>query len=140
MNPNLPIASIMSKSPYTVKPSIKIFEIKTIFDHFDFHHLPVVENGKIIGIVSKLDCLNYYKKLSGTSTGKNFAYISDSNTRAQDIMSTDLTILQPKDTIGLAADIFLANKFHSIPVVEGEKLEGILTNHDLIEYAFKNNL
>jgi CBS domain-containing protein len=140
MNPNLPIAHIMSKLPYTIEPTTKIFEIKSIFEKFNFHHLPVVEKGSIIGMVSKEDCLSYYKKLSKNSTGKTFAHISEVNTRAQDIMATNLTMLEPSDSIGLAADIFLANKFHSIPIVEGNQLEGILTSYDLIEYAFKTNL
>ena len=44
--------------------------------------------------------------------------------------------LEPDDTIGLAADIFLANKFHALPVVEDERLVGIVTTHDLLKYSF----
>lgn len=44
--------------------------------------------------------------------------------------------LDPDDSIGLAIDIFLANKFHALPIVEDGALLGIVTTHDLLEYAF----
>ncbi len=46
-------------------------------------------------------------------------------------------VLEPEDTVGLAADIFLANKFHALPIVEDDVLTGILTIHDLLAYSYK---
>ena len=34
--------------------------------------------------------------------------------------------------------IFLANKFHSLPIVEDGKLTGMITAHDLLEYGFNS--
>jgi predicted transcriptional regulator len=44
--------------------------------------------------------------------------------------------LDPDDTVGLAADIFLVNRFHALPVVDGVDLVGIVTSHDLIALAY----
>ena len=54
-----------------------------------------------------------------------------------DIMTTKVVTLDPDDSIGLAADIFLANRFHALPIVEGKNLVGILTTYDLIKFCFQ---
>ena len=46
--------------------------------------------------------------------------------------------LDMEDTVGLAADIFMANKFHALPVVENNQLVGIVTTHDILLFAFQN--
>ena len=46
--------------------------------------------------------------------------------------------LDPEDSIGLAADTFLANKFHALPIVEDQVLVGLITTHDLLKYSFES--
>jgi len=58
--------------------------------------------------------------------------------RARDIMTAAPLFLDPDDTVGLALDIFLANKFHALPVVEDNILMGILTTHDILAYSINN--
>ena len=56
---------------------------------------------------------------------------------AREIMTTNPMVLDPDDSIGLAADIFLANKFHALPIVEQTELLGIITVHDLLAHCFE---
>ncbi|MBK7634741.1 MAG: CBS domain-containing protein [Saprospiraceae bacterium] len=56
---------------------------------------------------------------------------------ARDVMTQDPITLDTEDTIGLAADLFLSNKIHSVPVLNGDQLSGIITNHDLLKYCFR---
>ena len=56
----LSIKDMMIKKPLTISPDDTIFEVTQIFTHREFHSLPVVENGKLIGIVTTTDLLNYY--------------------------------------------------------------------------------
>jgi CBS domain-containing protein len=51
-------------------------------------------------------------------------------------MTTYPVFLEPDDTIDLAADIFLANKFHALPILDDGQLVGLLTTHDLIRHVF----
>ena len=60
--------------------------------------------------------------------------------RAKDIMSKSPLLLDPDDTIGLAADVFMTNKFHALPVVEDNALVGLVTTHDLLSYCFSSPL
>ncbi|MEP3389808.1 MAG: CBS domain-containing protein, partial [Reichenbachiella sp.] len=49
------------------------------------------------------------------------------------LMKRPITI-GPEGTISEAADIFLKNHFHALPVVDGTRLVGIVTSTDLLKY------
>ena len=57
MNPNTPISAIMTTSLVTVSPVVSVAEINRIFEEYSFHHIPVVENGALVGIISKQDLM-----------------------------------------------------------------------------------
>ena len=54
------------------------------------------------------------------------------------MMTKEPMTIEPEDTLGLAADIFKANKFRALPVLEGKELVGIVTPYDLMQYAFND--
>ena len=124
MNPSLAISEVMTRQVVTIHETGSVQEAKEHFEAYSFHHLPVVDDiGKICGIVSMLDLPN--------ATQNGITEISQ-------IMTPDPTTLEENDSIGLAADIFLANSFHAIPIMDDNELVGILTTHDLIKFAYKD--
>lgn len=137
MNPNRPIRDIMTTELVTIKPETTALEMKSIFERHGFHHLLVVGKGeKLVGIVSKSDFLklNHFFSLDqslGNTSDKRQAQFC-----AEDIMTKHPLSLDPEDTIGLAADIFLVNRFHALPIVEDERLAGLVTTHDLLLFSY----
>ena len=137
MNPNNPISSIMTTNLVTVSPDDFLSRVTKIFESHEFHHVPVVKEGKkLVGIISKEDFqkMNYYFFEKMADNNGNARH--KDGLRASDIMTPYPLNIDPDDTIGLAADIFLANRFHALPVIEDGILVGIVTSHDLIRYAF----
>lgn len=131
-----PIREIMTTRLTTVAPDTPIRDIQDIFAHNNFHHLPVTEPGsRLVGIISREDFRIFYQNLSANSSGPTWVRKQLEHRCAKDIMTAAPLCLDPDDTIGLAADIFLANKFHALPVVEDELLMGILTTHDILAYS-----
>jgi len=84
-----------------------------------------------LGIISREDFYKVAFVLSTEGAKERFNKLE-----ARDIMTKYPLHLDPEDSIGLAADIFLANKFHALPIVEDGKLAGIVTSHDLLAYSF----
>jgi CBS domain-containing protein len=128
----------MTTNLVTVSPDDYLGHVTKIFESHGFHHIPVVKGGsKLVGIISKDDFqkMNYYffEKMAKDNGNAN---LKDGGLRASDIMTPYPLSIDPEDSIGLAADIFLANRFHALPVIEDDQLVGIVTSHDLIEYAF----
>lgn len=104
-----------------------------------FHHLPVVdEDGLLEGIISKMDLVNlaHGRTLFTVSdrTGLNKTYFR--TLRIRDIMTCDVEILAPDDTIEDAMRLFSKNLFHAIPIVKKGKLMGIVSTYDLLEKAY----
>lgn len=138
MNPNTPIESIMSTRLVTVRPPTPLEEVAGIFAKNTFHHLPVTDGqGILVGIISRQDFAkaNYLLASKGDKSPSKLSGIC-----AADLMSIYPMSLLPEDSIGLAADIFLANKFHALPVLEGGILVGLITTHDLIAHCFNSPL
>lgn len=139
MNPNTLIREIMTTNLVTIPPDEKIKVIKPLFEKNNFHHLLVVdEQNKLVGIISKEDFYKFTYTLTLQTTGHTWSNIKYETIRASDIMTNSPFVLDPEDTIGLAADLFLNNRFHALPVVEFNELVGILTTFDLMKYAYKS--
>jgi CBS domain-containing protein len=132
MNPNLPIQSIMTSELVTVKAGEPLTVIRQVFEKNRFHHIPVIgESGNLLGIISREDFYKVAYVMSIDGQPDRFGQLT-----VEDIMTKYPLHLDPDDSIGLAADIFLANKFHALPIVEDGKLTGLVTSHDLLAYSF----
>ena len=136
MNPNILVSEIMTQMPVTVVSTAVLTEINRVFEEHSFHHLPVVDRGSLVGIISRQDFLQMQHVLSSGWNGTVKASSSYENFLAKDVMTEYPMCLSPDDTVGLAADIFLTNKFHALPILEDQILVGIVTSHDLLDYAF----
>ena len=141
MNPNITVQEIMTTNPVTVQPDTSLNSLREMFAKHSFHHLPVTgPRGELLGIISREDFYKVAYVLSieasrSANTKAHFQHLS-----AEDIMTKYPLQLGPEDTIGLAADIFLANKFHALPIVEEGQLVGIVTAHDLLAHCFASPL
>ena len=135
MNFNNTVASIMTPNPVTVSPNTPINEIHILFEKNKFHHLPVMEKGVLKGIISKSDYLKIRHMLAYTWSGEIVIRDLYAKMCAADIMTYEPLKIESADTIGLAADIFLANSLHALPVVDDGELVGIITSHDVLAFA-----
>ncbi len=137
MNPNHPVKNIMTSNPMTININDPLESVKNIFENNDFHHIPVVDAGsKVVGIISREDWLKRLNQMAMETTGQTWIDIQYKHQPVKEIMTSQPVSIDPDDSIGLAADIFLANTFHALPVIEDNQLLGILTSHDLLKYAY----
>lgn len=130
----------MTKSPVVVTPATPIDQIHNLFEINNFHHLPVLSHGKVVGMISKNDYLKVLHMLTYSWSGVPGIKEMYKNICAADIMSGSPIVIEPTDTIGLAADIFLANTIHALPVIDEGELVGIVTSHDLLSHAYQSIL
>lgn len=133
----MPVSKIMSKNLTTVQEDSTLGHIKACFEKNHFHHLPVIKAGQqLVGIISKEDFSRAAYLISVNTGGATYSKLEYSSISAKDIMTTYPVFLEPDDTIDLAADIFLANKFHALPILDDGQLVGLITTHDLIRHVF----
>lgn len=136
------VSEIMTHYLITVTPTTTLDKVNEIFLNHDFHHLPVVEGTRLEGIISRSDvdrvssCVDlFHTKANELYNEKLFKSLL-----AEEIMTPKAVVLAPDDSIGYAATLFARNTFHALPVVVEEKLVGMITTFDLIEYMFNTKL
>lgn len=126
---NEPISSIMTRDLYTVTPDDSLEKVKEIFSEKQIHHMPVVvEEDELVGLITTSDLL-----------WLNESFDSYKYVKVDRVMTKKLAVLEPDDKIGTAAQVFLRNWFHALPIVKAgtKKLLGIVTTFDILSYSFK---
>jgi len=132
MKQRVPVSQIMSKELITLTQKDSLYDAENLFKKHNIRHLPVVENKKLVGVVSYSDLLKIsYVDVTEEDDIESVVY--DTYTVTQLIAKTPLSIL-PSSTVKEAAEILSKHSFHSIPVVENEELVGIVTTTDLLNY------
>lgn len=122
---NEKVETIMIKKLVTLGPDSTVAHAIDIFKNKRIHHIPVVDEGKLVGLVTTYDLWNKQVEPSKFET-----------TTIKSIMSVKLVKLEPTDKIGTAAELFLDNRFHALPVVQDGFLVGLVTTFDVLRYEF----
>ena len=103
----------------TISPESSIETVQDIMENESVSGLPVMENEKIVGIISKRDVRPFLK--------------SDSKKLVKDIMTSDVVTIKENITSEEALDIAYENKVERLPVVSDDgDLVGILTIKDIL--------
>ncbi len=123
------IREIMHKNPITIPPETPLFEAYKIMQEKNIRHLPVLENGKLIGIVTDRDL-----RLATSQLAEKPFKPEDI---VKKIMSSPVQTTAPSDPIEIATKIMRELKISSLPVLENEKLVGIITGADLLDAMLK---
>ena len=93
-----------------------------------------VRGGELAGILSWTDFLRVSFGEFGNQDVRSLDAVLDHTRRLQDVMRTDVITMPISGTVRDAAAILSQGGFHSVPVVDGTRLAGIVTSSDLIHY------
>ena len=134
MKRNEPVSNIMSDKITAVQEGQPLSEVRHKMIDSNIHHIPVLSGKNLVGMVSFTDMMKLNVVINGADNHTIDAII-DQQFSIGDIMSTELTTLNDRDTIRQAAEVLSGNNFHAVPVTNSNsELQGIVTNSDLIRY------
>ncbi len=123
------VASIMTCKVVTAKINDSLSTICEIFEKTKFHHIFVVDNGNLIGVIS--DRILPAEKERDAAT---------MNKKAYEIMSRVAVTVDAKTSIEKASKLMLENNISYIPVVSPEGvIEGIVSWRDILKFYLKNH-
>lgn len=134
MNLDTPITHIMVTDPVTVEVGQSISDVCRALSSERFHHLPVLQAGRLIGMVSVSDLLDHGLASADAATTEIF----DRSLTIRKLMREDVITLGHRATVGEAARVLSAGGFHAVPVIdEAAHLRGLVTSTDLIAFILE---
>lgn len=128
------VRDLMTEQVFSVQPDEDVEELYNIMADKHVRHVPVVDSeGTLIGIVSHRDLIGSVfldsDVLPMAEQRDLFKAI-----KVEEIMHRGADSSSPDDSIDEAGRIMLEGKLGCLPVTEGDKLVGILTEADFVKY------
>lgn len=149
------VRDIMIKEIITIRPDETLKEVAEKLVERNISGVLVVENKKLVGVISEADILEHIRNTckqfdmvfiptplstlgiidfrEGKSKNMEEAYKKAGKTQVSEIMKTNLITVKPDEFAKDAAHLMVEKKIHRLPVVEDEKLIGIVTRGDIIK-------
>ncbi|MEM5772041.1 MAG: CBS domain-containing protein [Candidatus Aenigmatarchaeota archaeon] len=122
------VADIMNKRPKFVTPNTTVQEAAKIMSEFRIGSVIVIDNGKVVGILTERDILT---KL--VSKGER-----PETTLVKDIMTKKVHFINQKASLEDAANMMVKYEIKKLPVIDdNENLVGIITASDIIAFEKK---
>ena len=122
MRARVPVVEIMTPTPITIAPNATAAEAANQMREKDIGSLIVVERGEPIGIVTERD---FVTKVAASDRQPSRVFVKD-------IMTSPLVAIPPTEEVAEAAKLMSQRKIRRLPVIEGGKLVGMLTENDII--------
>jgi acetoin utilization protein AcuB len=134
MNWHTRVREVMTRNPVTVDIDDPPSRIQEVLGLSPFHHLIVMENGVVAGVISTID-------LARVSLG---VWVEDARTQqawldaaftVRELMTAEPDSINVDDPVKLAADRLAHGSYHCLPVLDdNSKLVGIVTSTDLLRW------
>jgi CBS domain-containing protein len=132
--------NIMSKNVLFAHQSHSFVRVARLLFEMNIHHLPVVDDhSNLVGIISSNDILKAYsfgisrlEKPDDETLNKKFSIL--------ELMTPNPLSVSPDASISEIAQLFIENRFHALPVVEGDKILGIITSWDVVKFFAENGV
>jgi CBS domain-containing membrane protein len=127
------VRDIMTTKVFTIGADKKAFVAKEIMEWAHIRHIPVVDSGNhVVGIISHRDILRASLSALGTrfAEAERRQHLSDEPALA--IMHHPVRTIAPDTSVQEAAGMMRQFKFGCLPVVEEERLIGIVTEYDIL--------
>lgn len=127
------VSDLMSTNLFTLKQTDSLKTARSLMNLARIRHIPIVdEPGSFLGLLTHRDILS--------STVSRFADVEqdiqdeiDSGIPVSEIMRTDVISVTPETRLRDAAELLFNHKYGCLPVVDGDKLVGIITEADFLK-------
>jgi len=143
----LTVKEIMTRDVCSVHEDTDLKELAALFVEHNYKTLPVVDGaGKLVGVVSQTDLIEQDKPLHIPTVISLFDWViylespkvfSDevrkvSARKVGEICAREVVTCTPETTVEELATLMVEHKIHLLPVLDGEKLVGVVARFDII--------
>jgi CBS domain-containing membrane protein len=129
-----PVNRIMSEPVLSVGPDESVRDMLQYFVAYPVHHLPVVKDNQVVGMISSADLmkLEFFLPPPGPARDK----LLNDRFKVSNVMRTPVVTVTEHETVQRAAELLAKSGFHCLPVVNtNDHLIGIVTTTDLMHHC-----
>ena len=126
------IKSRMTKNPFTISSNTTIADAVALFREKEFKRFPVVDNGKLVGVLTKGD-IQAVSPTKATSLSIFELNYLLSKLTVKDAMTKKVITIEADCLLEEAAVAMRKNKISTLPVMEKGELVGIITESDIFD-------
>ncbi len=131
MKSKMPVSTIMTKDLLILEAEDTLRDAESTFSNYSLRHAPVVSDGELVGMFSLIDL----KNIEDDALDRKRPY---QPTLVKHVMTHDPIHAQVNDNILEVATLFTEHDFHAIPILDGEKIVGIVSTTDIIRFFLEN--
>jgi CBS domain-containing protein len=118
------VSERMSRKVVFAEPEDHLQKVYTMILESGFSTFPVIRKKNLAGIISRRDLIS--------SRRVRFAIAQHNSTPVGDIMMKDVVTIAPDEPISAAAELIVKHDVSLLPVMDGERLVGVVNRHDVI--------
>lgn len=124
----------MTRRVITIARSASLRNAWDLMERFRIRHLPVIEGGKISGILSDRDL---YRAFPSITLIEDIGLLQKAldGIRVEKMMSRKLVVVEPHATLAHVAGVMNRRKLGCLPVVEKRVVLGIITSTDVLRWV-----
>ena len=137
MKKRTPISKIMTSNVIVVNHTDDLVKAEKLFKDYKIRHIPVVSGTEIKGMLSYTDLLRISFADAVYEDEQEVDTVVYNMFSIEQVMAKNLVSVSSNTTIKEVAEILSKKEFHALPVVDNNKLVGIVTTTDLINYLIK---
>lgn len=126
------VSERMRREVVTVEPHVPLQEASDLMTRHGIRHLPVVKDGRLVGIVTDRDLRRAWPS-NATSLEIREVYHRLATAPVQEAMTSGVLTVSPRTPLAEAARLMRDRRIGALPVLDGSELVGILTESDLVE-------
>ena len=119
----------MTRTVKTVTRTLSLRELGDMIKRDDFNAYPVLEDGEVVGIVTKFDVLKCFAFTPNQMVPR---YSELMNRTVGDVMVPDFISVRPDTRLTRVLQLMVEHRIRSIPVIDGQKLAGIIAREDVL--------
>ena len=127
----LQVQALMTAAPVTISPTTSVHEAHTLMQQRQVRHLPVLEHGRLLGMVTDRDIRLALPSPATSLAVHEIHYLLDKLTAAE-VMHPFVKTVTPDTPVATAIGYMLGGKISALPVIEQGQLVGILTRTDIL--------
>jgi len=127
------VNQVMNKKVITCYPHETVSAILNKLKLLKISGMPVVLKGRLVGLISRADIVDYLSMEGDVQAADNNARVDRYRTPATEIMVKEVVTVDPSFSVEEAAKKMVEHDINMLPVIDGEKVVGILTRGDIVK-------